>query len=279
MFRRPYIIAAIAALILSWMLWKPLLGRHPLGPLFAATSSDEDSFSEIHDRLDRRLPEINFHDNPLADVIDFLRDVSGSNIFVNWRELKAAGVGPDAPVSLNLKDVRSSKALSQVLEGVSNGRAPLDSVTEDGFIFVSTRAEVDRGIVPHLYDLRPIFRQPGADPAPELIDQIATRFAPAIPIYHYPGTGDIIVLQTREQHRRIAHYLAWRQWLPGAQTFAIRTVSLLLGMLLVTRLLLIPVRRGRLRLEQGCCRVCGYDLRATLERCPECGAVSGAEIG
>jgi hypothetical protein len=49
-------------------------------------------------------------------------------------------------------------------------------------------------------------------------------------------------------------------WLP---------VVLLAGLPLIR---LIRRQRRRLRLP-GHCRICGYDLRATPERCPECGPI------
>jgi hypothetical protein len=53
------------------------------------------------------------------------------------------------------------------------------------------------------------------------------------------------------------------------------TLSLLVWLLVLGRWLL-RTRRNRLRTEQGLCPACGYDLRASPARCPECGAEAAA---
>ena len=54
-------------------------------------------------------------------------------------------------------------------------------------------------------------------------------------------------------------------WLGIAATLAFPAGRL--GLLVASR------RRGRQRQRTGRCATCGYDLRATPEKCPECGAV------
>jgi hypothetical protein len=51
-------------------------------------------------------------------------------------------------------------------------------------------------------------------------------------------------------------------------------LTLLLATFPAWQLLNLPARRRRLRHAAGQCVVCGYDLRATPQRCPECGALA-----
>jgi hypothetical protein len=52
---------------------------------------------------------------------------------------------------------------------------------------------------------------------------------------------------------------------------------LLLSSAAVLPIVALPSRRPRIRRRISRCPICGYDLRATPERCPECGMVSAAE--
>lgn len=63
----------------------------------------------------------------------------------------------------------------------------------------------------------------------------------------------------------------------GTREIAVRVPYWLLlaatGALPIARLLLHPRRRRAARAAAGLCVICGYDLRASPDRCPECGAV------
>lgn len=69
-------------------------------------------------------------------------------------------------------------------------------------------------------------------------------------------------------------------WLLGPNV-APRTISswaklVVLGGLTVVGVLVgLGMARRRKRITRGLCPVCGYDLRATTERCPECGRRTG----
>ena len=62
----------------------------------------------------------------------------------------------------------------------------------------------------------------------------------------------------------------------GAAFFGLIPLLLALPALWLARRLALQIRARR-RARQGCCPVCNYDLRATPDRCPECGAVQTDE--
>ena len=69
--------------------------------------------------LEREMPEVNFDSVALSDVIDFLRDVTASNIAVDWRGFEAAGIDRNVPVSMKLKSVPFKDVLKILLKDLS----------------------------------------------------------------------------------------------------------------------------------------------------------------
>jgi hypothetical protein len=295
---RPLTLLTVAlALAAAWFLWRPLLGKGPAAPLTPAQRAASREELAVRSQIERRLPEINFAGQGFTDVIDFLRDVSGSNIAVDVAAIEAAGIDKEAPVTTRLKDVRFSKALVTILAGVSKGHpSPLAYTTFDGHVVISTKARLDAGIVYRAFPVADLLTQerdplriafgaspftPNAAPqAQRVADLLAdARATTGVDLSRIPFTGfsgrpvpHIAAFDTAANLDKVDAYLARRRRIPDVQAFALRTLALIIGSLLVLRLLTSPARRRRKRLLQNCCPACGYDLRATPERCPECGA-------
>src|SRR5438067_1902102 len=92
------------------------------------------------------LPESKFTGVGLGDAIDFIRDVSGANIVVNWKALADANVTPDTPVNLRLHNVTVRKVLTALLNQAGGGDT-LTFEVDEGVVEITTRALADQKMI------------------------------------------------------------------------------------------------------------------------------------
>ena len=124
-----------------------LLAAAALSLALCAVSASASRTSQL---LSQRLPELKFQGVTLGDAIDFLRDVSGANLNVNWKALEGAGVTRDTQVNLHLNGITLRKALELLLSEAGGG----DSLTfdvDDGVIEVTTREIADHRMITRVY--------------------------------------------------------------------------------------------------------------------------------
>jgi len=149
-------------------------------------TKDERAAQGLQDKLDRNLPELTFDAVGLGDVVDFLRDVSGANIFVNWKSLEGPGIDRNTPVTAKLRNVRFSKVLGIILDSAGGGKQKLGYTTDEGVITISTVDDLSRNVVVRVYDVRDLLVIPPDYVAPQLTGGLpgpttAPTTSPALP--------------------------------------------------------------------------------------------------
>jgi hypothetical protein len=108
------------------------------------------AISAARKSLNSTLPELRFDNVTLGDAFDFLRDVSGANIHVNWKALEEIGVGKEATINVRLRTVTLRKVLNLVLSEASSSNL-LTFYIDDNIIEVTTRELADKDMITKVY--------------------------------------------------------------------------------------------------------------------------------
>lgn len=100
--------------------------------------------------LTQRLPKVDLTGVSLVDAFDFLRDVSGLNIHVNWTVLEAAGINKDAQVNMRLRQV-SVRTMLNLLCSETGASNKITWYLDDNIIEITSREEADKVMITRVY--------------------------------------------------------------------------------------------------------------------------------
>ncbi|HEV8293456.1 MAG TPA: M56 family metallopeptidase, partial [Tepidisphaeraceae bacterium] len=110
-------------------------GANPRFANIEQDKSTETANEKTKAALRRPLPEVKFENVTLKDAIDFIRDVTELNIYMDWKAAEAAGIAPDLAITLRLRNVPGSEVLRLMLREAS---PDLRYRIESGIVVVST---------------------------------------------------------------------------------------------------------------------------------------------
>jgi hypothetical protein len=124
--------------------------------------------------LDRSLPEMKFTGVTFGEAIEFIRDVSGLNIHVNWKALETQNVTPDTPVNIRLRSVSLRKVLNLLLSEAAGGDT-LAWQVDGGVVEITTKELADKKLYTRVYPVEDLLMEiPDFDMAPNFSLQSTT---------------------------------------------------------------------------------------------------------
>ncbi len=124
----------------------------------AAAAGESDANRRTMEKLKQPIP-IQFDANRFENVVEYLRNVTGVNFFVNWKALEGAGIEPGNPITLSLANVPADKALRLILDQLGGDLVPLSFTIDDGVVTISTTENINKNTNIRVYDIRDLLVQ------------------------------------------------------------------------------------------------------------------------
>jgi len=105
-------------------------------------------------KLQQPIQEVDFDTQALDYAIDFIRQITETNIYVNWNALRDAGIDEDTTINLKLNNVPANHALALLLRQVSTDLDPVTYSIRKGIVEISTRQDLTMATVTKTYDIQ-----------------------------------------------------------------------------------------------------------------------------
>ena len=161
-------------------------------------SSDQDSRLEAaHKKIEAALSsptELEFIETPLSDVVDYLKEYHDIEIQIDERALSDMTVGPDTPVTKNLKGISLSSALNLLLS-----EKFLTYVIKNEVLLITS---IEAGKFPKVYNLDGLIRP---DEAKEDLEALVNTIQESIEPGTWEGKNAAYVTQFRGDSLLISH--------------------------------------------------------------------------
>ncbi|MCY2951384.1 MAG: M48 family metalloprotease [Planctomycetota bacterium] len=204
-----------------------------VAPVLPTDEQSEKANAKTRDLLRKTINNVAFTNVSLRDAIDFIRDATGANFFVDWLVLESQGIAADAIVNVTLKDVPAWDALQLALRSVN---AQITCNIENGIVVISNQQSGGAGVI-KAYDVADLVEQVadnpsaggpmreggmsrgGRQPQPmtkmdQLIDLITVNVDPSCWLENggkdviKPFNAKLIITTTETNHRKIEKVLA-----------------------------------------------------------------------
>ncbi|MBX3470555.1 MAG: hypothetical protein KF878_27120 [Planctomycetes bacterium] len=128
----------------------------------AETARDREVAREVRRTLAGRRITVNFDRTPLAECLDFLRDVTGMNLVITKGAAEAAA---EAPVTLRLRDIRLKDCLELLLQ---QAHPDLRYGIRHGVLAIGLKDEWRTNLRLVLYDVSDLLHRPPDFPGPRM---------------------------------------------------------------------------------------------------------------
>ena len=115
---------------------------------------ETDASREARKKLNTKVAVVDFSELEFEAVVQWLRDVSGLNVYVKWSVLAGLGIDQRTAVSLHLNDVTAKKALDLILQYVGGTYGLSYVVDDEGVVWISTKEDLAQNTVTKVYDVR-----------------------------------------------------------------------------------------------------------------------------